>query len=1078
MECWNILGIAATDDKGLIKQSYMEKLNYFHPEENPEGFQKLRQAYELALKEADKLNSEKEIDNSPLGLWMQKVENIYNKFSLRINIQNWEELLQDDVCFQIDSTREASYKLLTFLMDNYRLPQNVWKVLEDRFNWREEREELYKNFPVQFIDFIINEILYEDTIRYDLFKSEEDGNYDTWFNLYYALKDAIKENEKENAEKFLNDVKELKIEQPDMTILEIRYLLQINEIDKAREIGEKLLKTLPEYPSLLYAMGNVEFNAKNIEISKQYYQKTVELDESYIGAKIGVADCLFESGDFEEALDIYENVCSIYPYNNYIRQCIYKSNLGLIGYYTNIINQNLEDSETLFKLAWAYFDTNKYKECKEIANNIKLEEKSEKYYYNLLGKVNSELNDHEKALEYFDKWLGICDNNDDKGYIYILEAKQFEAMQDYNKALEYYDKALEFSPDSTDCLCSKSTVLNKLKKYEEALEVCDKAIAINNNIAHLYLNKAKSLYHLDEYKEAMRNCEICNDIYAYIVESYLIQVKIYYDVRDYEQGLDVIQNIKELEIENNEVKLYEAKILEALSQVDEARKIYLELIKEEPENHTFYYDFAYFNKDNENYDDALCYINKSIALKDEIYKYYLRGIIYRKTKKYDEAFKDFDYIIKSGKDINIEYAYYNKGLLYFETDDYEMALIYYNKVIEINPEHSAVNNAIGEIYEKKKLYDKALEFYNKQIEIEDDDYYYINRGWCYISLNRYEEAKNDFETIIETNDKNIYAYNGLGNVYKYEENYEDAIEYFKKILEIDDTYKYAYRDIGECYEELDKLDKSEEYYTQAIIKFPDDETFYLDRGLIYAQQDKYDEALKDYEKSVKINPSYSYAYNNMGVVYRDLKQYDKAINFYKKAIEVNSSYPKPYKNIGYIYMYKLKNYPKAVKYFTKYININPNDPDIYNERGEAYFKLGNTTKSQKDFEIALKYYLEDLKEKENYACIYKEIGFCYEHLEQFDNAKKYYNRAIELSPNCKNCKKKQCHDSYFRLGKMSEQQGKNKEALEYYMKANQISPDEEYQEAIDNINEINKKQSYSKNKPNVKKLIKKIFSSK
>lgn len=49
MNCWHILGIEPTVDLKTIKKAYALKLRIHHPEDDPEGFNRLRSAYEAAL---------------------------------------------------------------------------------------------------------------------------------------------------------------------------------------------------------------------------------------------------------------------------------------------------------------------------------------------------------------------------------------------------------------------------------------------------------------------------------------------------------------------------------------------------------------------------------------------------------------------------------------------------------------------------------------------------------------------------------------------------------------------------------------------------------------------------------------------------------------------------------------------------------------------------------------------------------------------------------------------------------------------------------------------------------------------
>jgi len=52
MNYWDILGVEPTVDLKVIKKAYASKLRLYHPEDDPKGFQMLREAYDNALKEA------------------------------------------------------------------------------------------------------------------------------------------------------------------------------------------------------------------------------------------------------------------------------------------------------------------------------------------------------------------------------------------------------------------------------------------------------------------------------------------------------------------------------------------------------------------------------------------------------------------------------------------------------------------------------------------------------------------------------------------------------------------------------------------------------------------------------------------------------------------------------------------------------------------------------------------------------------------------------------------------------------------------------------------------------------------
>ena len=53
MNCWQILGIAPTSDEATIKQAYAARIREHRPDRDPEGFRRVRAAYEEALRQRE-----------------------------------------------------------------------------------------------------------------------------------------------------------------------------------------------------------------------------------------------------------------------------------------------------------------------------------------------------------------------------------------------------------------------------------------------------------------------------------------------------------------------------------------------------------------------------------------------------------------------------------------------------------------------------------------------------------------------------------------------------------------------------------------------------------------------------------------------------------------------------------------------------------------------------------------------------------------------------------------------------------------------------------------------------------------
>ena len=80
IEVFQILGIEQTKDERALKNAYRDKLTVTNPEDDPEGFKRLRMAYEEACRYAGTPDAEENEeaeptleDDTPAGQWVRGV---------------------------------------------------------------------------------------------------------------------------------------------------------------------------------------------------------------------------------------------------------------------------------------------------------------------------------------------------------------------------------------------------------------------------------------------------------------------------------------------------------------------------------------------------------------------------------------------------------------------------------------------------------------------------------------------------------------------------------------------------------------------------------------------------------------------------------------------------------------------------------------------------------------------------------------------------------------------------------------------------------------------------------------------
>lgn len=1063
MNIWDILKINPTKDKEEIKKAYLNKLSIVHPEDDEEGFKNLRKSYEEALKEADK-DEIIDNDNTPIGIWIKKINKVYDKFSLRINEEAWQNLLNDDVCYALDTKEDASEKLLEFLMDNFRFPQKIWILLNNYFEWTEQKEELYEKFPYNFIDYVNNRVQYTDVLNYELFENIDDNkNYDEWIEFYFKIKQELNERNLDEAKKYLESIQQLNIFHPSVEVLKIRYFISNNDIESARSIGEKLIESYPNDLDVIYSMAEIEWFQKNINEAKYLYEKVIKILPENYNSICGLADCYLELGELEKAKDYYVDLARRNHYDNYVRNKIAETNDKIIKKYKECDEEKTINEK--FNIAWCLYENNRYTEVLEMSEEIEFDEEDECQYFDLMGRTYSSLCEYKKALDYFNKWHYKINeqevkNNDDIRdllYIYYQKARNLIELEKYNDAIEICDNALNFNDIDIKILDMKSYSLNKTGRFEESLKISEQALELDDSNFRLHMNKAKSLYELKYHRDALDSLEEAINIYPHNFEAYILKMKIYYDHSEYEKVLEIYEDAEKQSSVNNEVNLYKLKALNSMKKLDEAEEIAMNLLDSIKESDTVcnildevYYELSLNYCDRYDYETALDYINKCFDIdKSKLKFYYCRGYIYKSTKEYDKALEDYDYTINEvPKDV---FSYLRKAEIYNMQNMNDESINEYKKVLEINPEHDYANNEIGEIYEQINQLDKALEYYNKQIEIRKSPYYLIGRGLLYKKLNEEDKALKDYEEALKINPKDPHAYNNTGVIYMDRGEFEKAIGYFEKAIEVmdNDVYVQFYNNITRSYKGLKEYEKAIKYYDEGILKLKNKPSLYYNKAKTLRQMKKYQEAIEVYIEGSKLKDADKEDfYDEIGDTYKLFEQYDEAIKWYKKVIELNPKHTFEYRQLGDVYDIK-KDYDTAIEYYLKQIKIH-NAPFIYICLAETYKKKGDKIKSYRTYKKALKMYIS---RNNKIPCDNCRIGRCYKGLNKNKEAVLYLKKVIEKPYN--DCDFDGCHEAYYALGEIYENKKDYESAYEYYKKAYEILDDEkQYKDALERIKKL------------------------
>ena len=126
---------------------------------------------------------------------------------------------------------------------------------------------------------------------------------------------------------------------------------------------------------------------------------------------------------------------------------------------------------------------------------------------------------------------------------------------------------------------------------------------------------------------------------------------------------------------------------------------------------------------------------------------------------------------------------FDEGIQRLESQRFDQAVDYFNRLIEINPEHPSAYNAKGVAFFELGQWDRAIESFNKSIALDSTSYKpFFNRGNTYMEKEEFTKAIIDynFANGLDPQQKDIYYNRGLALLGL--ESYEDALVDFDMSL--------------------------------------------------------------------------------------------------------------------------------------------------------------------------------------------------------------------------------------------------------------------------------------------------------
>ncbi len=528
-------------------------------------------------------------------------------------------------------------------------------------------------------------------------------------------------------------------------------------LKKAIEQYEKIVEQVPNDKQIWLLLGRLyKFNHDSVK-SETAYKKVLELDAGNEDALVGLATVYSDLGDYSRAAEMLRQVTGKDP------------GIRTLTFLATIYEQMHE-----YKLA-----AETYRRALALSpqnSNLKL----------ALAEDLLQADQAPEALKVFEEVAAT----DPKNYRSLLRVSQiYQQEYKFDKAVEALKRAKDLAPDNLEILYQEVTLLDAVGKTDEAITALRKILD----------STAKTSYSTGE--KANRSV-------------FLERLGLMYRATDqFDKAVATFTELGELNPDlGARVAAQIADTWRQAKQYQRAAKIIESASRQYPDDRMVAIVRATILADLGDSEAAITAAKKLADQKKDRESYLTLAQIYEKTKHYAEMAKTLDKADKlSSSDEDRATVLFMRGAMYERQKRFDEAERSFREVLKLNPDNAAAMNYLGFMFADRNVrLREALKLISKALEFEPRNGAYLDSlGWVYYRMGKLEEADRYLTEAVRKVSTDPVVHDHLGDVRYSQGKLKDAIAHWRASLEEWKTGSVAEKDLLEPEKVREKIEGAE-----------------------------------------------------------------------------------------------------------------------------------------------------------------------------------------------------------------------------------------------------------------------------
>jgi len=394
----------------------------------------------------------------------------------------------------------------------------------------------------------------------------------------------------------------------------------------------------------------------------------------------------------------------------------------------------------------------------------------------------------DAALE---QYKTIADANPEDAQTYLRMAEIYRRSGRFDQALDSLTKAGSMVQDSLEVPYNKAVIYEVQGRFEDAVQILQQLLqktekADGNYTSGERNNRAVFVERLGSVYRDMGNTQASIDTFRRMlnlgdenaVRAYQQMIDTYRDAKMWSQATDVAKEAVAKMPRNRDLKLVLASQQADQGQADKALADVRGMLKGAPEDREVYIALAQMSSRLKRWSEADEAANKAEQLsnkpEDKQYVNFLRGSMYERQKRYDQAEEMFKRVLATDAQ-NANALNYLGYMLADRGVRVEEGLGYIKKAVQLDPANGAYLDSLGWAYFKLGNYEVAEEQLRKASErMRTDPTVQDHLGDLYLKTGRLKQAAAHWERALAEWNRTVPAEVETTDVAKVQKKLESA----------------------------------------------------------------------------------------------------------------------------------------------------------------------------------------------------------------------------------------------------------------------------------------------------------------